>query len=146
MSLTLIMTTAPTRGTMVSMYLSIYLSIYSYVCIIYSAFVTPWFPRSVYVLKCSVYSGILMCSHHGLQQHSTEQQGRLELLIVYHEDYRRRQVGECVDTWYKYGFSLLRQWSCSCPAACQHASVNQKQSMSLLYCCFVTFISTKARH
>ena len=31
-----------------------YLSIY--VCIIYPAFVAPWFPRSVYALKCSVYS------------------------------------------------------------------------------------------
>ena len=44
------------------------------------------------------------------------------------------------------GLSLLRQWSCSCPATCQRACVNQKQPMSLLYCCFVMFISTKARH
>ena len=36
-------------------------------------------------------------------------------------------------------------WSCSCPATCQHACVNQKRLMSLLYCCFVTFMSTKAR-
>ena len=33
-----------------------------YLCIIYPAFVAPWFPRSVYVLKCSVYSSILTCS------------------------------------------------------------------------------------
>ena len=39
------------------MYLSIYL------CIIYPTFVTPWFPRSMYALKCSVYSGVLTCSH-----------------------------------------------------------------------------------
>ena len=36
----------------------IYLSIY--VCIIYPAFVAPWFPRSVYALKCSVYD-MQMC-------------------------------------------------------------------------------------
>ena len=33
-----------------------------YLCIIYPAFVAPWFPRSVYGLKFSVYSGILTCS------------------------------------------------------------------------------------
>ena len=37
-----------------------YLSIYPR--IIYPAFVASWFPRSVYVLKCFVYSGILMSS------------------------------------------------------------------------------------
>ena len=34
------------------------------------------------------------------------------------------------------GFSLLRQWSCSCPATCQHARPawsSQKRPMSLLY-------------
>ena len=44
-------------------------------------------------------------------------------------------------------FSLVRQWSCSCcPATCQRTCVNQKWLMSLLYWCFVTFISTKAQH
>ena len=36
-------------------------------------------------------------------------------------------------------FSLLRQWSCS---LCE----SKWWLMSLLYCCFVTFISTKVRH
>ena len=39
----------------------IYLSVY--VCIIYLVFVAPWFLRSVYVVKCSVYFGILTCPH-----------------------------------------------------------------------------------
>ena len=37
-----------------------------YVCIIYPAFAAPWFPRSVYALKCSVYFGILTCSRAAL--------------------------------------------------------------------------------
>ena len=40
------------------------------------AFVVPWFPKSVYALKCSVYSGILK---------TLEQQGP-GLLIVCHGD------------------------------------------------------------
>ena len=60
---TLIMTTAPMRGIMVSIYVSISLSIY--VCVIYPAFVAPWSPRSVYALKCSGhvfrYIDVLMC-------------------------------------------------------------------------------------
>ena len=46
---------------------SIYVSIYLHVSISLSiyhlpAFVTPWFPRSVYALKWSMYSSILKCS------------------------------------------------------------------------------------
>ena len=48
---------------------------------------------------------------------------------AFREDYRRRQVGECTDTWYIRGFSLLRQWTCSCLATCQRTCVNQKQPM-----------------
>ena len=40
----------PMRGIMVCIY----------VAIIYPAFVAPWFLRSVYALKCSIHSGILM--------------------------------------------------------------------------------------
>ena len=36
---------------------------YLCLCIIYPAFVAPWFPRSVYAVKYSVYSSILSCSH-----------------------------------------------------------------------------------
>ena len=46
-----------------------------YLCIIYLAFGTPWFPRSVYVLKCFMYSGILTCTRVIYNcMHSTEQQ------------------------------------------------------------------------
>ena len=80
----------------------------------------------------------------GLQLHSTEQQGRLELLVSAIKI--KRQVGECADTGYiNCRFSLLRQWICSYLATCKCACVNQKQPMGfILYCCFVTFISTKA--
>ena len=43
-----------------------------------------------------------------------------------YEDYRQRHVGVCAGTWYKW-IQLLQKWSCSCPATCQHACVNQKQ-------------------
>ena len=53
----------------------LYLSIYA--CIIYPAFVAPWFPRSVYALKFSMYFGIiymLTCVIYHCTD-STEQQG-----------------------------------------------------------------------
>ena len=62
---TLIMTTAPACGIMLSIYVSIYVSFYP-------AFVAPWFLRSVYALKCSMYSSILTCSRALLQLHLTE--------------------------------------------------------------------------
>ena len=42
---------------------------------------------------------------------------------------------------YINGFSLLRQWSCSCLATCESEATD-----GCLYYCFVTFISTQARH
>ena len=65
---TLIITTALARGIIVSEYL----------CIIYPMFVAPWFPRSMYALKCSMYFSIidvLMCM---IRKHSSEW---LELLV-----------------------------------------------------------------
>ena len=124
------MTTVSTRRIMVSIYVSIYVSmyLYMYVCIIYPAFVALWSPRSVYALKCSVYSSILTCSHAWFTNcmHWTTGATR-----VCQEDYRQRQVG--VQTHGINGFSLLRQWSCSCLETCQRACVNQKQPMSLPY-------------
>ena len=78
---------------------AIYLSIY--LCIMYPAFVAPRFTRSVYAQKCSVYSGILTCSRAWFT--TALDRTRLELLVsrLCREDYRRRQVGECADTWYK---------------------------------------------
>ena len=55
----------------IGMYL-FYVSIY--LCIIYPTFVAPWFPRSVYTMKFSVYWHAYV---HDLQLHSTEQQGLL---------------------------------------------------------------------
>ena len=107
------------------------------------AFVAHWFLRSVYALKCSMYSGILTCSHvwfttaYNLRLHSTEQQGWLELLVVCHEDWQVDGV---------YEFSLLRQWSCSYPATCQRACVIQKRPMGWLYYCFVMIILTEVWH
>ena len=43
-----------------------------------------------------VYSGIVICFKCVITK-TLEQQG-LELLIVCHEDYRQRQVGECAGT------------------------------------------------
>ena len=127
------------------MYLCIYLSIY--LCIIYPAFVAPWFLRSVYALKCSMYSGILMCSCVWFTTACTQLNSEDDWsssclpwrLLMKTVRWMRRHYG--IDR-----LSLLRQWSCSCPATCQRACVNQKWLMSLLYCCFVTFISTKTQH
>ena len=64
------------------------------------------------------------------------------VMDVCREDYRRRQVGECADTWYKQirPTETVDPELYSCPAICQRACVNHKRTMSLLYCCFVTFI------
>ena len=59
----------------VCMYVCMYVCMSMYLTFL-SAFVAPWFPRSVYALKCSVYSGILTCS---CAWFTTKQQGRLEL-------------------------------------------------------------------
>ena len=81
---TLIMTRAPACGIMVSMS----------ACITCLAFVAPWFLRSMYAQKCSVYSGILtcLCVIYNCTRSAT---------CVCRENYQRRQVGECTDTWYK---------------------------------------------
>ena len=64
--------------------------------------------RYIDMLTCVIYNCI----------QSTEQQGRLELLVSVN-----------AQTHGINGFSLLRQCSCSCLATCQHACVNQKQLM-----------------
>ena len=84
--------TDPVHRIMVSM--SVYLSIY--LCIIYPAFSTPWLPWNA---PCIL---VYWCAHvYDLQLHSTEQQKRMELLVVCHEDCWQRQVCECADIWYK---------------------------------------------
>ena len=88
------------------------------VCIIYPAFVTPWFLRSMYALKCSTYSGTLTCSRAWFTTPST---------ALNCKNYKRfRQVNAQIDG--VNGSSLLRHWqqSCSCPETCQCDSVTQK--------------------
>ena len=69
-----------------------------YVCMY--MFVTLWFPRSVYALKCSTYSG--MCgSHARLSFVKTPEQQGWEPLVVCCEEYQQRHIGKCADTWYK---------------------------------------------
>ena len=111
------------------MYLSIYVSF------------TPHLshPGSVYALKYSVYSYILTCSRVRFTTACTALDWTARTTWatrVCREDYQRRQVGECADTWFKQ-ISLLGQWSCSCPATCQRACVNQKTTDELtvlLFC------------
>ena len=72
-----------------------------YLCIIYPTFVTPWFSRSMYTLKYSVYSGILMCSHAWFTTALNWAARTTGATRVCCEDYWWRQVGECTNTWYK---------------------------------------------
>ena len=95
-------------------------------------FVAPCrFPRSVYVLKYSVYSGILTCSNAWF---TTEQQGQPDALIVYCENYQRRQLGECTDSVYKWIQPTETVELYSYLATCQRSiCVNQKRLMGWLY-------------
>ena len=77
-------------------------------CIIPPTFVAHMFPRPMYSLKSSVYSGILMCSRACM----TVKTRRTKLLVVCREDCRWRQVDEA-QTHGINRLSLLRQWSCS---------------------------------
>ena len=88
------------------------------------------------MLRVIQYSDVLTCMIYNCM-HSTEQHGRLELLVsavnVIDEDRKVNAQTHGIDR-----FSLLRQWNCSCPATCQHACVNQKRLMGcqtvLLFC------------
>ena len=64
-------------------------------CIIYPVFVSLWFPRSVYDLKCSVYSSAIDVVHMFKCQTART---KSELFVVCHEDCHQRQVGKCVNT------------------------------------------------
>ena len=101
---TLIMTTAPVRWIIVcTLYLC---TVAIYDCIIYSAFVAPWFLR-LYTNKYFVYSSILTCSHAWLTT-AFNQQRQLDLLIVFREDYQQRQVGMNAQTYGINRFSPMR--------------------------------------
>ena len=72
---------------------------------------TPWNDPCILVYWCAN-----VCD---LQLHALDWTAKMTgATRICREDYRWRQVGECADTWYKH-ISLLRQWSCSCPATCQ---------------------------
>ena len=53
------------------------------------------------MLRVFWYRDVLTCVIYNCM-HLNEKHGQLELLIVCCEDYRRRQVGECADTWHKW--------------------------------------------
>ena len=106
-------------------------------------------PEMLHILTCSMY----WCAHvRGLQLHPTRRlnskdKWSLDLLIVCRGDYQWRQVGECADTWYKRIQPTERlELFFSCLATCQRTCVKPRWLMGWLYCCFVTFISTKAQH
>ena len=116
-------------------------------------FVAPWFPRPAYALKCSVYSGILMCSCAWFTTEcrtATERQDDWSYSCLSGEHYQPRQVNAqthgitCTDSVYRCSGAIAAQ------PAWQLANTpvwrDQKRPISLLYCCFVSFISTKARH
>ena len=107
LSPTLIITMAPTWEIMVST-----------VCTIYPAmFVTPWFPRSVYTLKCMNY-GILMwfaCMSNNCQASWSR-----EPFIICCENW---QVDNYADTWAKQIGPILKQQSCSGSTKYHHACV-----------------------
>ena len=116
----------------VSVYLSIYLlSIYllSHIC----HTLVPKICVCSEMLRVFWYIGVLMCQIYNCTQ-------RLELLVsamkIIDEDRYMNAQTQGINC----RLSLPRQWSCSCPATCQCACVNQKQPMGLLYCCFMTFI------
>ena len=107
---TLIMTTVPMRGIIVSDYISFT------PCLSHSGPRDPFTPWSA--LCIPVYWCAYMC---GLQLHALNwtARGRHEPLMS--------AVKIIDDTWYNSAFSLLRQsdWRC-------------RQQMGSLYCCFVT--------
>ena len=116
------MTTSPARGIMVS--------------IIYPAFVAPWFPRSVYALKYSVYSSRLACSRAWFTTALSKADWSYSCLL-----WRlSTKTGRWIHRHMVWTDSAC--WDsgadCRCPATCHRACVNQKRPMNLLYCCFVT--------
>ena len=66
-----------------------------YVCIIYPVFVAPLFPLCLEMLCVFQYIDVLTCLIYNCICTQTRMTG------VCCEDYRRRQAGECADTWYK---------------------------------------------
>ena len=130
------MTTAPARGIMLSIYLSIYVS--------FTPRLSHPGSRDLCMSWNAPYTSILMCSRAWFTTACTQMNNsrdysclpwRLSMKTTWWVNAQTRGIN---------GFSLLRQ--CSCPATSQHTCVKQKRPMSLLYCCFVVFISTKARH
>ena len=100
---------------------------------------TPW---NTHVFQ---YIDVLTCVIYTCTRQNSKNSGSIHAC---HDDYQQRQVGECADTWYKWIQPTGTVKLYSCPATCQHACVilNGKRLTSFLYCCFMMFISTKARH
>ena len=110
-----------------------------YLCISYPTVVACWFLRSVYALKCSAYSSILMCSHAWLsrQYNWTARPGAL--LIVWLS--MKTEKRWCTDAYNKRIETTKTVWSCSGPETCHSACVKQPM-LGWLY----SFISTWEWH
>ena len=121
---TLIMTMAPMRGIMVCIYL----------CIIYSAFVAPWFPT----LKCFMFSNILACSCLWFAS-ATEQQNDWSYSCLPWRLSTKAGRWMCKHI-VKTDSAYCRQWSCSCHATSQCACVNQNDDR-WAYCTVVLWHS-----
>ena len=128
---TLIMTTAPVRGIMVCQI---------YVCIIYPAFVAPWFPRSVYALKYSVYFSILTCSRAWFTT-ALDWTARTLDPTRYLPWRLSTKTGRRIMNAQTHGkgFSLLGQWTLLCDS---ESETTVHQHALYCACCFMTFIST----
>ena len=99
---TLIVTTA-----CVCMYIHMYLTFSP-------AFVTPWFPRSAHpeMFRVFRYTDVLTCVICNWQQ--GQRRYALSAMKIIYKD-----TGRWMRKHMVYNeFSLLRQWSCSCPATC----------------------------
>ena len=132
---TLIVTTAPAREIMVCIYLFMSVSIdhLSHVCptLVPKIRVRPEMLcvfRYIDVLTCVIYN----CMH------STKQQGWLELLVSAVKIIDKDRLVNA-QTHGINGFSLLRQWCCSCPSnlpmhLCESEMTNGLTVSILLFC------------
>ena len=102
----------------------------------------PWFLRSVYILKCSMYSGIMTCSHVWF---TTEQQDNwshsLLVVKIIHEEsktgkWMHRHTVQSDSTYWDSGSVVAWQLT-NAPVW-----LRNDQWAAGLYWCFVTFMST----
>ena len=125
---TLIVTMAPARWIMVCLHVSFIL------CLFHPGSRDPCTPWNTPCIHVYWHARV-----HDLQLHALNWTARtIGATWVFRKNYRRRQVGECTDTWYKQIQSAETvDWSCNYSATCRCGTcVNQKRLMDWLYCCF----------